>query len=152
MYQYTRHNFGAKDSPTCANYARRRNAEENRSQHPEVVSIEEKIFYMDYYLDSCPSKNESLQRSREMSCLLRKGGFNLTNFVGNFQELEQVEPPVDSKESIQVLGLEWNHERDTKIIKRGTRKPVKEPITQRTILSFVVSVFNPGGFGRTLHH
>ena len=86
VYQYTRHIFEAKDSPTCANYALRRTAEDNHSQHPEVVPIVEKNFYMDDYLDSCRSKNESLQRSREISCLLRKGGFKLTKFVGNFPE------------------------------------------------------------------
>ena len=47
VYQYTRHIFGAKDSPTCANYALHRTAEDNRSQHPEVVPNVEKNFYMD---------------------------------------------------------------------------------------------------------
>ena len=145
VYQYTRHIFGAKDSPTCANYALRRTAEDNRNEHPEIVSIVEKNFYMDDYLDSCPSKTESLQRSRELTCLLQKGGFKLTKFVGNFPELEQIEPPVDSKESLHVLGLEWNHKQDTLVVSRGTRKPVKEPITQRTILSCVASVFDPIG-------
>ena len=143
VYQYTRHIFGAKDSPTCANYALRRTAGDNRSQHPEVVPIVEKNFHMDDYLDSCTSKNESLQSSREISCLLRKGGFKLAKFVRNFRELEQVEPPVDSKKSIHALGLAWNHKRDALVVSRGTRKPVKEPITQGTIFSCVASVFDP---------
>ena len=32
VYQYTRHNFGAKDSPTCANYALNRTGVDNCSQ------------------------------------------------------------------------------------------------------------------------
>ena len=145
VYQYTRHIFGAKDSPICANYSLRRAAEDNRSQQHKVIPIVVKNFYMDDYLDSCPSNNESLQRIREISCLLRKVGFELTKFVGNFPEFEQVEPPVESNESIHVVGLEWNHELDTLIVSRGTRKPVKEPITQRTILSCLASVFDPIG-------
>ena len=145
VYQYTRHIFGAKDSPTCANYALRQTAEDNRSELPEAASFVEKNFYMDDYLGSFPSTAECLQRSRELTCLLRKGGFKLTKFVGNFPELEQIEPQVDSKESLHVLGLEWNHKRDTLVVSRGTRKPLKQPVTQRTILSCVASVFDPIG-------
>ena len=36
-YQYQRHIFGAKCAPTCANYALRRNAEENRHEFPDAA-------------------------------------------------------------------------------------------------------------------
>ena len=35
VYQCTRHIFGAKDSPTCANYALQRTVRDNVSQYPE---------------------------------------------------------------------------------------------------------------------
>ena len=38
VYQYTRHIFGAKDSPTCANYALKRTARDNVNPYPEAIS------------------------------------------------------------------------------------------------------------------
>ena len=37
VYQYTRHIFGAKESPTCANYALQRTARDNVSQYTEAT-------------------------------------------------------------------------------------------------------------------
>ena len=36
VYQYTRHIFGAKDSPTCANYALQHTARDNAKFYPEA--------------------------------------------------------------------------------------------------------------------
>ena len=51
VYQYTRHIFGAKDLPTCANYALQRTARNNIGQYPEAVNAVLENFYMDNYLD-----------------------------------------------------------------------------------------------------
>ena len=37
VYQYTRHMFGAKDSPTCANYALQRTARDSAKFYPETT-------------------------------------------------------------------------------------------------------------------
>ena len=37
VFQYTRHIFGAKDFPTCANYALRRTAVDNQDRYPEAA-------------------------------------------------------------------------------------------------------------------
>ena len=49
VYQYTRHIFGAKDSPTCANYALQRTARDNVNQYPEATKAVLENFYMDDY-------------------------------------------------------------------------------------------------------
>ena len=38
VYQYFRHIFGSKDSPTCANYALRRTATDNKATFPEAAA------------------------------------------------------------------------------------------------------------------
>ena len=62
--------------------------------------------------------------------------------MGIFPEL--VEPPEVLKESVHVLGFERNHKQEveetTKI--RTTRKTVKKPISQLTIVSCVASVID----------
>ena len=47
VHQYTRHIFGARDSPTCANFALRKTATDNMSTYPEAASVVNKKFYMD---------------------------------------------------------------------------------------------------------
>ena len=37
VFQYTRHIFGAKDSPTCANYVFRRTAVDNQDRYPDAT-------------------------------------------------------------------------------------------------------------------
>ena len=87
VYQYTRHIFGAKDPPTCANYALQRTARDNVSQYPEATKPVQKNFYMDDYLDSVESPERALKRSKELVHLLQLGGFKLTMFVINVPNL-----------------------------------------------------------------
>ena len=146
VYQYTRHVFGAKDSPTCANFALRRTASDNRVDFPEAASIIEKNLYMDDYLNSFPSPEIALSRSAEVVEVLRKGGFKLTKFVGNFPEIAKLQSPdVNTCTSSHVLGLEWSHADDTLVVSRGTKQPAIATVTQRTVLSCVAAVFDPIG-------
>ena len=85
VYQYTRHIFGAKHSPTCANYALQRTARDNVSQYQPNPSW--KNFYMDDYLDSVESPEKALKRSKELVYLLQLGGFKITKFVSNVPNL-----------------------------------------------------------------
>ena len=87
VYQYTRHIFGAKDSPTCANYALQRTARNNVSQFPEAAKAVLENFYMDEYLDLVESPERALKRSKELVHLLHLGGFKLTKFVSSVPNL-----------------------------------------------------------------
>ena len=44
-----------------------------------------------------------------------------------------------------VLGLKWDHVKDTLVVSRGVDRPLDKALTQRTVLSFVSSVFDPVG-------
>ena len=135
LYQYTRHIFGAKDSPTCANYALQRTARDNVNQYSEATKAVLENFYMDDYLDSVESPERARKRSKELVHLLYLGGFKLTKFVSNVSNLadqidgspQSTEPKViaSSKEdSSQVLGLKWDHNNDTLVVSRGTSSTV----------------------------
>ena len=125
VHQYTRHTFGAKDSPTCSNYALQRTVSDNAKQYPEATKAVLENFYMDDYLDSVESPERALSRSKELVHLLYLGGFKLTKFVSNVPDLadqidgsaQSTEPNfiVSSKEeSMHVLGLKWDHNNDTR--------------------------------------
>ena len=50
-----------------------------------------------------------------------------------------------AEQSSHVLGLKWDHVKDTLVVSRGVDRPLDKAITQRTFLSFVSSVFDPVG-------
>ena len=52
VYEYTRHVFGAKISPTCANYALHQVARDNAKNDEALVKTVQRNFYMDDFLKS----------------------------------------------------------------------------------------------------
>ena len=157
VYQFTRHIFGAKDSPTCSNFALRKTASDNEDQFPAAALAVKLKFYMDDYLDSVDSEESAIQQAKELIALLKNGGFTLTKFVSNIPNLaaqlnnasegiqKSITTTSEQSESSHVLGLRWNHVNGTLVVSRGMDACVNETITQRVILSQVSSVFDPIG-------
>ena len=87
VYQYVRHIFGSKNSPTCANYAYQRTARDNRKKFPEAAEKVGSNFYMDYYLESSATIDEATNKAQDLVKILSKGFFTLTKFVSNVPNL-----------------------------------------------------------------
>ena len=99
VYQRTHHIFGAKDSPTCTNYALQRTAQENIRQYPEATKAVLGNLNMDDYLDSVESPERALNRSKELVQLLQLGGFKLTKFVSKVpNQADQIDGSAQSAE------------------------------------------------------
>ena len=71
VHQYTRHIFGARDSPTCANFALQKTATDNQAEYPEAASAVVQKFYMYDYLDSFQNRDDALKLSRDLVSLLK---------------------------------------------------------------------------------
>ena len=148
-YQYTRHIFGARDSPTCANFALQKTARDNQVLFPDAVSAVMQKFYMDDYLDSFHEPEQALKLSKDLVELLK-----LTKLASNVKEIQkklctssdnlsQVKEILSSEDQeSHVLGLKWDHVLDTLVVSRGVNRELKDTVTQRTVLSFVSSVFD----------
>ena len=150
VHQYTRHIFGARDSPTCANFALRKTATDNMFTYPETASVVNENFYMDDYLDSFENVTHAIKISRDWVSLLKLGGFDLTKIVDIADESEISSSLIKeickgAEQSSQVLGLKWDHVKDTLVVSRGADRPLDKAINQRTVLNFVSSVFDPVG-------
>ena len=157
VHQYTDHIFGARDSPKCANFALRKTAADNMSTYTEAVSVVNEKFYMDVYLDSFENVTQAIKFSRDLVSLLKLGGLNLTKFVSIADEITSAMNPEDcetsfspikencnvAEQSSHVLGLKWDHVKDTLVVSKGVDRPLVKAITQRTVFSFVSSVFDP---------
>ena len=139
-YQYNRHIFGAKSSPTCANFALQRCATDNAENSDRANHIACHNFYMDDLLVSLQSREEAADVKAELISLLAKGGFKLTKWATNFDEDE-----VHDK-ALTILGLEWNNKTDTLKVCRGLQFKPEKYWTQRKVLSIVSRVFDPLGF------
>ena len=89
VYQYTRHIFGARDSPTCANFALQQTAKDNESNYPEAAAAIREKFYINCYSDSMPNAEQAVNPSRDLVKVLSKGRFKLTKFISNIPEISR---------------------------------------------------------------
>ena len=88
--------FGAKSSPTSANYCLKKTAIDNKATCSEkAVSTILRDFYMDDLLKSLPSEDETAQLALQLIELLSRGGFRLTKFMSNSRNVLAQLPPED---------------------------------------------------------
>ena len=80
-YEYTRHIFGAEDSPTCAIYALQLTATDNEGKFHDVSKLVKRNFYMDHFLFSAESEQEAKIVKQNLITLLKRGGFKVS--IGN---------------------------------------------------------------------
>ena len=83
VYEYQRHFFGAKDSPTCAIYALQQTARDQKTKFPAASKAVFEDFYMDDFIKSVNDVEAALTMQRNMRQLLLKGSFNLTKWCSN---------------------------------------------------------------------
>lgn len=80
----TVHLFGAFSSPSCANFAIRRTAEDNCQKYDkEVTDTVLYIFYVDDCLKSVSTEQQAIALRRDLRDLCSQGGFKLTKWVSN---------------------------------------------------------------------
>ena len=152
MYQFERTVFGEVSAPFRANYAMRRNADEN-GDLPLGVKAVYKHFYMDDGLPSTNSREEAIEMRKQMTELLRRGGFRLHKWLTNDQEVLATIPEQDRSPRFlelsenklptdRALGIVWDAEDD---VLKFTGLQGDAGTTKRKILSQVFSVWDPRG-------
>lgn len=143
-------------SPSCSNFAFRKTAEDNSDHFPEeVVRTVKKNLYVDDCLESLTSAEEASHHASDLLCLLSRGGFRLTKWIGNdhrvLENIPEDEHAKDvkaidlSKDHLPVeraLGVKWCVETDTSGFKVDFK--LKPPM-RRGIVSVVSSVYDPFG-------
>ena len=156
VYEYGRHIFGAKSSPTCVNYALQQVGRDSRDDNGMVAKLINRNFYMDDFVKSVASREEAVEAYKCLRKSLADRGFQLTKWICNSEKVMEEIPSEDRSDALSktfeaeplapsILGLQWNVESDSLEICRGTGKEVPVKITQRIVLSHVSSVFDPLG-------
>ena len=128
------------------------NAEEHREEFPRAAESLENNRYMDDTLESVESKEEAACLCKNLSEVMKRGGFHLTKWASNSPEALAEIPKADPAEvreigpqgspAVQTLGVVYEPSTDTFRIIAPTKKPAKTP---REILSFVSSIWDPLG-------
>ena len=104
---------------------------------------------MDDYIQSHATEKDACKAVLQTKHCLKTGGFRLTKFVSNTSIVLNQIPPEDKDnqtDSVRVLGVKWNLEKDCFLMKPLADFP-KDALayTQRKIFSLVSSIFDPNG-------
>jgi len=119
-YQMTVHLFGATSLPSCANFALRKTANDNKQKFGiEAAKTLRKNFYVDDLLKSVDSIPHAVQLMSAVKQMCAAGGFKLTKFVSYAQQVIDSIPlddradnkvSIDLTQSVSVqraLGVHW---------------------------------------------
>lgn len=151
------HLFEAVSSPSCANFALTRMADENEGKcGTEALNTIRHNFYVDECLKSVPSEKQAICLVQELKLACTTGGFKLIKWTSNSYsvlasvraeerakmvknlDLDEDKLPVE-----RAPGMRWDIESDTFFF-MITLKQLS--VSSRSILSVLSSVYEPLGF------
>ncbi len=156
-FQMLVHLFGGVWSPSCANYALRRTATDNKDAYgSEVINAVYDNFYVDDLLISVPTSRVAIDLYKGLKTLLKRGGFNLTKWTSNKRDVLDAIPESELSKDLKnldldrdvlpterALGLHWETEKDTFEYRICVKN---KSATRRGMLSVVSSLYDPLGF------
>lgn len=153
--------FGARCSPSTAQYIKNTNAERFMEQYPAAVEAIVKLHYVDDLLLSVDTEEEAIKLAKEVRFVHSQGGFEIRNWVSNSPVvLSQLKHnSIENKcldlttelASEKVLGMWWctksdcftfkfNRSRHDVSLMDGSRIP-----TKREVLKILMCIFDPLG-------
>ena len=124
MYDYGRHIFGAKSSPTCVKYALQQVGKGCRDENGMVANLINRNFYMDDFVKSVASEEETVGMYKSLRKSLADGGFQLTKWICNSEKVMERISPEDGSGALSktfeaeplapsIFGLQWNVKSDS---------------------------------------
>ncbi|XP_062588283.1 uncharacterized protein LOC134249947 [Saccostrea cucullata] len=155
QYRMTVHLFGATSSPSCCHYALQITAEKHKEQFaPIVTDTVKRNMYVDDCLTSVAAEETAVSLIKDVSALCKMGGFYLTKFISNSEQVLESVPEIDRVQEVEkwnlsdetlverALGVYWFIKKDVLGFQLNNNN---QPATRRGILSIVSSVYDPLG-------
>ncbi|XP_074031706.1 uncharacterized protein [Leptinotarsa decemlineata] len=156
--------FGSTCGPCLAQEAKNRNAEDFREEFPEAATAIIQQHYMDDYLGSADTLEESISLIKDVIHVHKAGGFVICNWITNHEKISQsidVSLLASGGKNMEkngefvlerILGVFWNPHDDTFSFQTKFQKidsdileHLRRP-TKREILKVLMSIFDPLGF------
>ncbi len=153
-YMMTVHIFGAKSSPSCANFALRKTTEDNPDFSMEIKNAVLHDFYVDDFLKSTDAQEQAVNLITDLPQLLKRGGFRLHKWITSDHNIASLIPAEDKAPAMvdldldndlieRTLGIYWDVKSDIFTFKVS---PKNKPLTKRGVLSMTSSLYDPIGF------
>ena len=150
----TSHLFGGVWCSSSSTYALRKTVHSDPNISPAFKEAVLKSFYVDDYLVSVATKEETVFIIKETPAVLQQGGFHLTKFVVNDESiLMEIHVDVRAKEvkeigsqsTGKVLGIQWDISNDCFYfqINSESNNKLNSEVTRRNMLSVVSSIYDP---------
>ena len=146
--------FGAKSSPAIAGYCFRETGKRFGSDLPHVRDAIESGTYVDDIIYSVNTEAEAVRLTEDLTSTLAQGGFELSSWISNSAMVTKTASvdqtslddgvTLDMSDSHRTLGTVWKPKSD--VMTYRAQMPTPSPPTKRTILSVVMSVFDPLGY------
>ncbi|XP_071944674.1 uncharacterized protein [Antedon mediterranea] len=159
VYRMKVHTFGATCSPSCANFALKKTADDNKDDFPkDVIETVKNNFYVDDLLKSLDNPEMAIEMVEHLRRLCRRGGFNLTKWSSSNKGVIQSVP--EDQRSTELKGLNLNQELiptertlgincdlENDVFQLSTPSVTRQQNiwTRRHLLSVMSSVFDPMG-------
>ena len=148
------HVFGAKSSPSCANFTLKHVAESSGPEvSDETKNAIQKSFYVDDILDAMDDEEKLTLVAEEVRKVLKRNGLELVGFVSNSRfllnsmpseilskDIKSLNLSLDQLPLERALGVKWNTENDHLSYHINIRN---QPCTKRGILSTLFSIYDP---------
>ncbi|XP_074040761.1 uncharacterized protein [Leptinotarsa decemlineata] len=153
-----------QDMEKKAQEAKNRNAEDFREEFPEAVTAIIQQYYMDDYLRSADTLEESISPIKDVIHVHKAGGFVICNWITNHEKISQcidVSLSASGGKNMEksgefvlerISGVFWNPHDDTFSFQTKFQKidsdileHLRRP-TKREILEVLMSIFDPLGF------
>ncbi|KAH3817028.1 hypothetical protein DPMN_118554 [Dreissena polymorpha] len=152
-YRMSKHVFGNSPSPAIASYALRKSVEKSNDDVRQFVHND---FYVDDGLTSCSTVHQAVDLLQRTQACLSETGIRLHKIISNKPDvmkgfpkedlavdLNQVDFELESLPVQRSLGLEWDLNSDCFLFRYHVQN---KPLTKRSVLSIINSVFDPIGF------
>lgn len=153
-YQLNTVTYGTSCAPYLATRALNQLAVDDGDLFPLAAPVVKEDFYVDDALTGANTIGELVEKNRQLTCLLERGGFLLRKWSANHPEILQHVPEelkettteleLDSSTTIKTLGLLW-FPSDDQLGFKVPNLPSLTKVTKRIALSEMSQLFDPLG-------
>jgi Pao retrotransposon peptidase len=142
--------YGTASAPYLATRALVQLARDEEKNFPAASIIAQRDFYVDDILSGADTLQQAKNLQRQLVALLKSGGFDLHKWCSNSPQLlnqldEQHRVQIADHQTVKTLGLSWLPNSDFFVISTGKKPAQDQPVTKRTVLSNIASLYDPLG-------
>lgn len=106
-FQMRVHLFGGTSSTSCANFALKKTAQDNKADfNPETIQTVERDFYVDDCLKSVPTEDAAVTLADQLRELRAIGRFKHTKWLSNLKRVLESLP--ESERAAKVKGIDFD--------------------------------------------